>query len=166
MPDETPAEPKSIHLWLPSGRSLCDRRDHAQAPVQDDPEARYRAAMDQVTAPVCGSCMLVLGHLRYRAAGLFSHADGQVEPSSPRAAWAAMNDTGWGRMLEISDITEHPEADEVIAFDAVLYDLAPEMAQQATGRFQEDLEGIVAHARVARDQARAERTRPEGQDPL
>jgi hypothetical protein len=74
------AEPKILHAWLPNRRSLCDRRSRPPANPDDlTIEERLKDFDEQINAPVCGACIVVLDYLRGDLA-MFVAARGQVWP--------------------------------------------------------------------------------------
>src|SRR6185312_5088054 len=68
------SESKSIHIWMPDGRSLCDRRARQNAieyaEATDDQVEQY--LRDETEAPACGSCIVLAGHMRHKAACYYS----------------------------------------------------------------------------------------------
>ena len=102
------SETKIMHVWLPHGRSLCDRCFEEPAPGTDD---------DLELAPACGSCVVLANRLRRQAAVLLT-TQRSVSPSAPREAWAALRDTRWERLIHLDDDDDSKPA-SFARFDAV-----------------------------------------------
>jgi hypothetical protein len=99
-------EPKTVHIWMPDGRSLCDRRAR---PARDDWFAMSDAEFEhqvneQVNAPACGCCLVLAHKLIVKAAVLYEEKTHYVYPAEPTDACAAMTETRWAHQL--SDLAE------------------------------------------------------------
>jgi hypothetical protein len=90
----TDQAPKTVHIWMPDRRSLCDRRPRSRAY-----EWPNDAALDaQIQAPVCGACIVIAGQIRTEAAKLVatvSSGHRGIWPSTPADAYRLLGDTRW-----------------------------------------------------------------------
>lgn len=96
-------EPKSIHIWMPDRRSLCDRRPRAQYPRHDEmTDEQFDQLLDEQTvAPVCGACIVIASHLRREAGLLIAEAlagNCEIYPKTAADAYRLLDGTRW--MLE------------------------------------------------------------------
>ena len=112
----TDAEPITRHVWLPDGRSLCDRyarpaEGRVPTPEEFDAEA---AATD--AAPACGACMLLVARLRTESAAILGHAPG-AWPETPSAAWGLLAGTRWAERMDVVAISGPAGADDPAGFD-------------------------------------------------
>ena len=115
----TDAEPITRHVWLPDGRSLCDRYTRpaeGRVPTPEEFDAEV-AATD--AAPACGACMLLVARLRTEAAAILGHAPGCLArdsgPPRGRCSPARGGRNDW--MSSRSPSTA--EADDSARFDAI-----------------------------------------------
>jgi hypothetical protein len=128
---------KTMHVWLPHGRSLCDRRFRDPAPNTDD---------DLELVPVCGSCLVLANRLRRQAAVLLT-TQPSVSPSAPREAWAALRGTRWEQIIELDDGDDAKPASHA-RFDAVAGALEQciirllEECPEARARYRRGISGI------------------------
>jgi len=114
----TDAEPVTRHVWLPDGRSLCDRYTRpaeGRVPTPEEFDAEVASTDD---APACGACMLLVARLRTEAAAILGHAPG-AWPETPSAAWSLLAGTRWAERLDVVAISVTTEADDPARFDAV-----------------------------------------------
>ncbi|WP_146086908.1 MULTISPECIES: hypothetical protein [unclassified Rathayibacter] len=84
--------PKTVHVWLPSGRSLCDLHD-----LPDEPrgENEIRAARaENAAAPACGSCAVLIAAL-YQDVRRDVAARDAVWPAKIEQAITRLQGTGW-----------------------------------------------------------------------
>ena len=93
-------EPKTIHLWMPDGRSLCDRRAHPHgvdtAGLSDSDFEAY--LQERTTSPICGPCVLVLGTLRSLIADYLAEVkfNGRtIWPAKPADGIKLLDGTRW-----------------------------------------------------------------------
>lgn len=91
-------EPKTLHIWMPDNRSLCDRRARSARKLTDiDDEAEFNAQLNaDLDAPVCGACLLTSSHIRLEAAKLLAAAGRRsIYPSIPADAYLSLQGTRW-----------------------------------------------------------------------
>lgn len=92
-------EPKTVHIWMPNSRSLCDRRaEQPDFPFDAKPEEVEKHNQLQETAPACGACLLIAFWIRGEAAKLFAGRE-TVWPKTVKEAWRSLRETGWDRTL-------------------------------------------------------------------
>lgn len=97
------SEPKTVHVWLPSRRSLCDRRARPARRYDDLSDEEFEADItEQENAPACGSCLVLVNVLRLQAAIAYDHAEGRVHPPKISDAWTQLRGTRW----ELEDFAE------------------------------------------------------------
>jgi hypothetical protein len=112
----TDAEPITRHVWLPDGRSLCDRFARpAEGPVPT-PEEFDAGLASADAAAACGPCLLLVERLRVEAAAIIAHAPG-TWPEAPSAAWTLLAGTRWAERLDVVAFSGAAGDDSVI-FDA------------------------------------------------
>lgn len=121
----TDAEPFTRHVWLPDGRSLCDRaarpaEDRVPTPEEFDAEV---AAID--VAPACGACLLLVTHIRLEASAIVAEAR-EAWPGTPSAAWNLLAGTRWARSLELVTFPHAASVDEIDRFDAFESEVHPD----------------------------------------
>lgn len=102
-------ESRTMHVWLPFGRSLCDRGFQEPSADSDD---------DLELAPACGSCLVLANRLRRQAAVLLK-TQPSVSPPLPHEAWAALRGTRWERIIELDYGEDDSEPKSNARFDAV-----------------------------------------------
>lgn len=91
------AEPLTIHVWMPDGRSLCDRRAPRRKPEAESPIAEVERNRD---APSCGACALLIHALRCDLA--ISHIEGRsMWPATPADALRSLAGTRWDTELDL-----------------------------------------------------------------
>jgi hypothetical protein len=61
---------KVVHIWMPDGRSLCDRAAQPARNMLND------------EAPACGACINIVGDLRQQAVVSHEFARGKVRPET------------------------------------------------------------------------------------
>jgi hypothetical protein len=98
-------EVNTIHVWMPDGRSLCDRRAvPAGSDVAAMSDIEFTTYLhEQTDAPACGSCLLLAAHVRHRAAVILQYAGGRVSPTKPSDAWAELLGTRWEAHLNLAE---------------------------------------------------------------
>jgi hypothetical protein len=121
------AEPITAHVWMPDGRSLCDRRAAVPPFAGRTPTEKEYAAhrAEQDSAPSCGACLLLVSYIRSDAALLLDNHPG-VWPASPSAAWASLEGTRWAQNFDPVAFSQTPGLDDDSRFDAVRFALHPE----------------------------------------
>lgn len=131
------AEPKTLHVWMPDGRSLCDRRARPErggaVPAVEEHEAERAIA---ASAPACGACLMLVSYLRTDAAVLLEQAS--VYPETPSTAWRSLAGTRWAHRFDPVAFSETPDLDTTSRFDAVLAALDPEKTRRALDRQREE----------------------------
>lgn len=127
--------PWTVHLYLPSRRSICDKQAQPPSPVAaDEFEAAYARDDD---APMCGACLVVVSSPRGSALiALRTHPN--VWPATPAEAAESMQDTTWS---SVADIAEHArlEASRQTSFLDLMARISPD-----------DLDAVVAQNRARR----------------
>lgn len=113
----TDAEPMTRHVWLPDGRSLCDRHaiaadDHVPTPEEFDAEVAAAEA-----APACGPCMLLVARIRIEASLILDDAP-DAWPATPSAAWRLLSATRWAQRIDVIQVSRTADVDESQRFDA------------------------------------------------
>jgi hypothetical protein len=98
-------EVNTIHVWMPDGRSLCDRRAvPAGSDVAAMSDSEFQSYLnEQSGAPACGSCLVLAAHIRHRAAVILQYAEGRVSPTKPGVAWAQLQGTRWEAHLNLAE---------------------------------------------------------------
>jgi hypothetical protein len=96
------SEPKTIHVWLPEGRSLCDRRAYPGPKTGEQLEAAKR---ESKVAPACGACQIVASIIRRDAELAFSDASA-VWPATPLESIEALAETRWELRYNLADLRE------------------------------------------------------------
>lgn len=113
----TDAEPMTRHVWLPDGRSLCDRH----APLADDrvptPEEFDGEVAVIEAAPACGACLVLVDRIRVEAAAILSDAP-DVWPQTPSASRALLAGTRWAHRLNTGANSPVAGVDDTDRFDA------------------------------------------------
>ena len=98
------SEPKVRHLWIPGGRSLCDRRDCPDASLAEMSDEDFETHVrEQTAAPACGPCLIVLGELSATSSVMREDTLGEVWPPSPRDAYALLVGTHWDQLGRNAD---------------------------------------------------------------
>jgi hypothetical protein len=107
----TPAkEPKTRHIWMRDGRSLCDRRALVKVQFADHSEKEMKVHFDeQDDAPACGSCIVITANLRFQAATLIEQCL-TVVPETVKESWEWMLETRWTQEFDIIEIAEEADA--------------------------------------------------------
>lgn len=93
------SDPVTVHVWLPTGRSLCDRRARRRLTKADDLDEVRKA---EEAAPACGSCMLIASTIRGGAYVLY-RTQPSVWPPEPLEAIRAMDGTVWEGLVDEAD---------------------------------------------------------------
>jgi hypothetical protein len=89
-------EPNTFHVWMPDGRSLCDRRARPRLLPGKVSEAEAEQVIaEESHAPACGSCLSVAVWIRYEAAALM--VDHRVYPADSRDSWQLLLGTRWAK---------------------------------------------------------------------
>lgn len=145
-------EPKTLHIWIHDGRTLCDRRARLPSSVAEMTDEEFEDHIrEQTTAPACGSCLLVAGNMRYQAAVLLKYADGAVHPVEPREGWGQLRDTRWARRFDIDELLGKPEVEDV-RYERINYEIDPARVDEGVGEWST----YEADLRAYREQALAE----------
>jgi hypothetical protein len=85
-------EPLQFHLWLPSGRTLCDRRSDADA----RPPGEFTT--------ICGSCVFLAAYLAQSCSDLLEDPSaGLVEPP-PEESVARLTRTAWAELIDLEGL--------------------------------------------------------------
>ena len=117
---ETAGEPTVKHLWLPTGRTLCDL-EGGDMPGEDVRELRagFTAA--------CGPCLLLVIRLSRDAAAYLELTDGAVAPDRGTEAWRLLAKTAWARVLDLETfLASTPDIDASVQWDVVANSSHPE----------------------------------------
>lgn len=128
-------ERKTFHVWMPDGRSLCDRRARLPradfAAMTDEQFATY--VDEQTAAPACGSCLVIVDRLRLQAATILEYSD-SVYPSTPVEAWLHMQGTRWDATLNLARFRPGPDT-EAPAFERLLAKLPAARLRRGVEQF-------------------------------
>lgn len=115
-----PREPKTRHIWMMDGRSLCDRRSRPRGDYYELDEDEFeKAVKEQENAPACGSCLLLVGRLRRQAAAILGMCDGKVFPKQPAKAWENLLGTRWDTKIDIPTFLQRPDLNAAIKYEAI-----------------------------------------------
>jgi hypothetical protein len=110
---------KTMHVWMPDGRSLCDRR--AQVPTGDVAtlsESEFDQLLaGQTNAPACGSCLLLAEYLHADAAVIYKVCGERVDPVKPSEAWGALQDTRWARVIDVCTFVAENDLDSQLMYE-------------------------------------------------
>lgn len=101
-------EPKTMHVWMIDGRSLCDRRAHPAPVVDQTDEEREAIRAESAAAPACGACLLVAGRIRREAATILERHP-QVEPQRASQSWLTLKGTRWANYFDLSEVETSAE---------------------------------------------------------
>lgn len=132
------ADPKTVHLWLPDNRSLCDRR--ARPGRSAGPEEDLASLKVEEAAPVCGACALVLYVLRGDLAVAELVQPG-FWPDTPAKAWKSLRGTRWENQLAID---RRPPVSQLkgLATDQIDPNRLQELAEEERLRLQSAIEEL------------------------
>jgi hypothetical protein len=131
---------KTIHVWMPDGRSLCDRRAQLRRP---DPttmtDQEFEEYVDEQTnAPACGSCLLLAQHLQHAAATIYESQGGEVHPPTPIQGWRDVRDTRWATHVNLPEFLKTPGLAKQLQYDRIKQGVAPHrLAEWVDQRKQE-----------------------------
>jgi hypothetical protein len=115
-----PAEVKAHHIWLPDGRSLCDRRALVPVNLTAMNEDQFEAFMaEQSSSPACGPCLLLAGRIRRQACAVLEGAGGVVHPALPTKSWEQLRGTRWATQLDLDAFLAREDLDRQIRYEAV-----------------------------------------------
>lgn len=134
------AEPKTVHVWLPDDRSLCDRR--ARVPDSKDREEELAGLEYTETAPICTACVILLHWLRFDlAANEYVHST--FWPLTQEKAWELLRGTRWDGYLNI-DLANGPIISRLseLASAGLSQEQLQEAAEQKKERFREAKERL------------------------
>jgi len=101
-------EPKTMHVWMIDGRSLCDRRAHPAPVVDQTDEEREAIRAESAAAPACGACLLVAGRIRREAATILKRHP-VVEPQRASQAWRTLEGTRWAGYFDLRKVESSAE---------------------------------------------------------
>ncbi|WP_270365329.1 hypothetical protein [Microbacterium algeriense] len=145
MPNQ---DPKTVHVWMPDGRSLCDRRaesgPRSTFPTVDEHEANERATAN---APACGACLLLVSYLRTQATAILEEQP-SVWPSSVGAAWASLDGTRWAQRFDPIEHSKTPGLDDYSRFDALRFAIDPEKVRRTLAANETVRAQQAAHVRA------------------
>ena len=127
-------EPKTHHIWLPDGRSLCDRRALPPNSPLTSAEERDAHLAEQQQAPACSSCLVLVGRLRREACAILEMTQGRVHPDDPREAWGQLHSTRWEWFVALDAFLERDDLAS-IRFDAVKYAVDEESVNQLVAEY-------------------------------
>jgi len=125
------SDPKTLHIWMPDRRTLCDLRAELPTSIYDMDDEEYKQHQKlQRDAPACGSCILIVGRLRNEAVAIMQpDRRPRVWPSSPRAAWARLLGTRWEGWYAIREFIEDESIDQKVDFGALRFAVDPERVE-------------------------------------
>ena len=91
------SQKRHFHLWLPSGRSLCDRHDFAEASKREPDEEVY----------TCGACCLAHEILSVQREYLVK---GFGQPDSDPDGWVdTLGETRWAQTVDLDQVRDEVE---------------------------------------------------------
>lgn len=144
-------EPKTFHVWMPDGRSLCDCR--SRVPNRDltlmsnDEIDAY--IQEQTEAPACGSCVLIADRIRFQAAVMLKYSGG-VYPSTPGDAWERMEGTRWGTFLNLSRIAQNLGSETNSYFERIFATLTGQRLDSGVQSFSRGRERLRERAQASK----------------
>jgi hypothetical protein len=119
-------DPKTLHVWMPDGRSLCDLRAAPRVDVLEFTDEQFEEHMDMIAgAPACGSCLLLAGHVRHHAAVIYREAGRKVFPVRPIKAWERLTQTRWAQRVDIKAFVEEDSGDGKLKYERIEYAIDP-----------------------------------------
>ena len=152
------AEPKTLHIWMHDGRSLCDRRALTPTEVGAMADEEFEAHLrEQTEAPACGSCLLVAGNMRHQAAVLLRRTNGYVHPKKPREALGSVVGYAVGTRVQPGGVSVEAEVDE-IEYQRINYEVDPARIDEAVAEWSD----YEAKLRAYRDKVLAASTTEPG----
>ncbi|ACC43000.1 hypothetical protein NJB18091_29500 [Mycobacterium marinum] len=123
-------EPKTVHLWMPDGRSLCDRRASPRRlnveQLTDDEFGSYLA--EQIDAPVCGSCVNLADFLRLQAIANMVGSNGRVHPPAVKEGWTQLRGTRWEAKIDFDNFLSQDFSKD--RYDSIFYKAADERIRE------------------------------------
>lgn len=132
-------EPKTVHVWIHDGRSLCDRRAIPAEPTNLEEFDASEALT--ASAPACGSCLLLVESLR-QAAALALRTGNGIWPALPKDAWLALKGTRWEADTDLSGAAFTDSELDRSAFSWILEampeQLVAELARRAEAKSVEE----------------------------
>lgn len=127
-------ESLTVHVWMPDGRSLCDRRARPAARTDAEFEEHQKRAKN---APSCGPCLLLVTAIRRMAAAtLQNHPD--VWPPRPSEAWRSLKDTRWSNRYDVDEIADRAGVDDTTRYDAFLLPPDPKTVDTLAAQYRGD----------------------------
>lgn len=115
---------KMMHVWMPDGRSLCDRRA-APGAVRTPDHVR-----EAIEAPACGICLLLVGRLRREAAVILAQTE-RTAPQRASEAWSSLRGTRWERYFDLAAFDEKLDSvDANTRYDAILNAVDPAVVKE------------------------------------
>lgn len=124
---------KTTHIWMPDGRSLCDRKAHLHTrDVSKMSDSEFEQLIEEThNAPACGSCLLLAEYLRADAAVIYRMRDGNVYPQKPVDGWRGLSDTRWSTKINITGFLADPEvAGGQQRYERITDGIAPQRLQE------------------------------------
>ena len=108
-------EIKTVHIWLPNGRSLCDRRPSRRARYDKMTDSDFEAyVQEQTNAPACGSCLILTVDLQHQACGIAKATEANgITPSVQTEAFRGLVGTGWDRLFDIEATVDGQDDAEI-----------------------------------------------------
>jgi hypothetical protein len=88
-------DPKTVHIWMPDGRSLCDRR--ASPPAAKTTAEAVLMAEESQSAPVCGACVVIVQSMRSELAIEEALVE-TIWPDDSNDAYNSLRDTRWATL--------------------------------------------------------------------
>ncbi|MEM6110690.1 hypothetical protein AAHS21_31410 [Mycobacterium sp. 050272] len=123
---------KTVHIWMPDRRSLCDRRAQLHNRVTDEmTDDEFDQLMEETQpAPACGSCLLLAEHLRAHAAVIYRMQGATVHPPKPIDGWRELRGTRWAREIDLPKFLANPELEDQLRYDRITDGIAPHRLQE------------------------------------
>lgn len=156
-------EPKTVHIWMPNRRSLCDRRARSRAPLHDEMnDDQFDAFVrDEVESPVCGACIVVASHIRHEAGPLIAQAEAGSRPVFPPKAtdaYRSLTDTRWA--LEFDSTPHEGLKDPGFYRESVVgyytENWLGNAAKQEAEKYEAQRQGLIDHRRKWRESTEAD----------
>lgn len=147
--------PKSLHVWMPDGRSLCDLRAQTGTSIGKMTDEEFEAFMvEQESAPACGSCILLAGRIRNLGSVILKESKGAVFPEQPSEAWAQLRTTRWAKEVDLDEFLERPGLNESLKYERIDYKVDPNQIAE----YVEDRADHASYLRSYRAQVVSEST--------
>lgn len=113
-------DPKTLHVWMPDGRSLCDLRPMSHIDLTKASDEEFEEHLDTITgAPACGSCLVLGEHVRHKAVVMFRQANRKVFPDKPIVAWQRLKETRWSNVSDLDTFLGDGSDDRGLKYERI-----------------------------------------------